>query len=240
MVLHTFGRDLKFNPHIHMLITCGGLSLDYSRWINNSYIPHEPLKDIWRYKVISFIRKSVKKDLLTLPSRISCNLNRFLNDLYSKIWYVNIGKKLPNAAFTIMYIGRYTKRPVIAESRIVEYDGKFVLFSYEDHITSETLYVRLTVEEFIARLIRHIPGKGFRQIRHAGIFATRVRSKLIPAVKNMLANMRKSANIFISNLRNYITEIPRCIKCDCEMILIGISHNGEYSHISEAYTSHPP
>lgn len=240
MVLHTFGRDLKFNPHIHMLLTCGGLSLDYSRWINNFFIPYQGLKSIWRYNVISFIRSSVKKKLLILPQSISLNLNAFLDSLYSKVWYVNLGKKLPNARFTIIYIGRYTKRPVIAESRILEYDGKFVLFSYEDQISSKTFCVRLSVEEFIARLIRHIPDKGFRQIRYAGIFATRIRSKLIPAVNNMLENMRKSVNIFIGNLRNYFLETPCCPSCGCEMVLIGISHNGKYIHISETYTFHPP
>ena len=240
MVLHTFGRDLKFNPHIHMLVTCGGLSLDYSRWINNFFIPHQALKPIWRYNVISFIRNSAKKQQLILPAAVKLNLNGFLDILYSKIWYVNLGKKLPNARFTIIYIGRYTKRPVIAESRILEYDGKFVLFFYEDQISSKTFYVRLTVDEFIARLIRHIPDKSFRQIRYAGIFATRVRSKLIPAVNNMLENLRKSVNIFIGNLQSYSLETPRCPGCGCEMILIGVSHNGKYIHISEAYASHPP
>lgn len=240
MVLHTFGRDLKFNPHIHILLTCGGLSCDYSRWLNNFFIPHQALKPIWRYQVVSFIRKSIKKRLLVLPASVQCNPNGFLNNLYSKTWYVSLGRKLPNARFTITYIGRYTKRPVIAESRILGYDGKLVLFCYKDQITSKTFYVRLTVEDFIARLIRHIPDKGFRQIRYAGIFATRVRSKLIPTVNNMLENMRKSVNIFIGNLRNYLLETPCCPKCGCEMVLIGISHNGKYFHVYEAYASHPP
>jgi len=223
-----------------MLVTCGGLSLDRSSWIDNFFIPHQALKPIWRYNVVSFIRGAAKKNLLILPGSVKLNLNAFLNDLYSKVWYVNLGRKLPNAKFTLTYIGRYTKRPVIAESRILEYDGKFVLFSYEDQISSKTLYVRLTVEDFIARLIRHIPDKGFRQIRYAGIFAARVRSKLIPAVNNILENIRKSVNIFMGNLRNYLAQIPRCPSCDREMILIGISHNGEYFQISEAYASHPP
>ncbi|MEK9149472.1 MAG: IS91 family transposase [Candidatus Desantisbacteria bacterium] len=240
MVLHTFGRDLKFNPHIHMIVTCGGLSLDYSRWINNFFIPHQALKPIWRYKVISFIKNSAKKQQLILPAAVKLNLNGFLDILYSKIWYVNLGKQLPNARFTIIYIGRYTKRPVIAESRILEYDGKFILFCYDDQKSSETLYVRLTVDEFISRLIQHIPDKGFRQIRYAGIFAARVRSKLIPVINNMLENMRKSVNMFIGNLRNYLTETPRCPSCGEEMVLIGISHNGKYVQISQAYTSHPP
>lgn len=240
MVIHTFGRDLKFNPHIHMLLTCGGLSLDRDRWVENFFIPHQALKPMWRYNVVSFIRNSAKKQQLILPAAVKFNLNALLDTLYSKIWYVSLGRKLPNAKFTLIYIGRYTKRPVIAESRILEYDGESVLFSYEDQISSKTLYVRLTVEDFIARLIRHIPDKGFRQIRYAGIFAARVRSKLIPAVNNILENIRKSVNIFIGNLRNYLTQTPRCLSCGCEMILIGISHNGKYLQISEAYASHPP
>lgn len=237
MILHTFGRDLKFNPHIHMLITCGGLSLDYSTWINNSFIPHQNLKSVWRYNIISFIRKSAKKGLLVLPHDIQSNLNPFLNNLYSKIWYVNIGIKLSDARFTITYIGRYTKRPVIAESRILEYDGKFITFSYEDQLSSETCYVRLTVEDFIARLIRHIPDKGFRQIHYAGVFGPRVRSKLIPTIKNLVENIKKSANIYIC--KNFL-KVPHCPKCGCEMMLIGIFHNGRYVYTDEVYNYRPP
>lgn len=233
MVLHTFGRDLKFNPHIHMLITCGGLSLDHSKWKNNFYIPHQSLKKIWRYNVISFIRKSAKKQQLIFPNHI--NLNRFLNNLYSKTWYVNLGRTLPNANFTITYIGRYAKRPVIAESRILYYDGVYIIFYFEDQATQETLNVQLTVEQFIARLIQHIPDKSFRQIRYAGIFSTRVRSKLIPVVNNLLENMKKSANISIGNIRDYFTETPRCPKCNCKMVLIGVAHNGKYFYIYETY-----
>ena len=177
--------------------------------------------------------------MLKLPLAVGPNVNRFLGNLYALTWYVNLGKKLSDARFTITYIGRYTKRPVIAESRILEYDRKSVVFSYEDQVTSKTFYVRLSVEEFVVRIIQHIPDKGFRQIRYGGIFASRVRSNLIPIVNNILANMRKSVNMFIGNLQNYL-EIPSCPACGCEMTLIGISHQGKYVQISETYTSHPP
>lgn len=241
MILHTFGRDLKFNPHIHMLITCGGLSLDYSSWMNNFFIPHKTLKSTWRYNVVSFLRKSIRNNILVLPSPVKLKPDTFINNLYSKIWYVSLGRKLPDAGFTITYIGRYTKRPVIAESRILSYDGKFVVFSYDDQITAKTYHVELTVEDFIARLILHIPDKGFRQIRYAGIFAARVRSKLMPAVNNLIEQMKKSANMFISNLRDYLfTKSPCCPRCGSEMILVGISYNGKYIHLSEAYLANPP
>jgi len=241
LILHTFGRDLKFNPHIHILITCGGLSLNYDKWIKHFFIPEKALKPIWKYNIISFIRNSYKNNTLILPAHIKPIFNTFLNDLYSKIWYINFGRKLDDSSFTIIYIGRYTKRPCIAESRIISYDGSFVTFYYEDRLSSQTLYVKLPVDEFISRLIQHIPDKGFRLIRYAGIFSARTRSKLIPIINNLIENMKKSVNIFISNLKNYLfTQTPRCPKCGCEMILIGISHNGKYIHLSEAYLSHPP
>ncbi|MBU1148062.1 MAG: transposase, partial [Candidatus Omnitrophica bacterium] len=194
MILHTFGRDLKFNPHIHMLITCGGLCLNHNKWLNNFFIPEKALKPIWKDNVISFIRKSYKNNSLILPAHIKPILGSILNNLYSKIWYVNFGRKLDNASFAIIYIGRYTKRPVIAESRILSYDGEFVIFSYDDQISSQTIYSKLPVDEFIARLIRHIPDKGFRQIRYAGIFALRVRSKLLPTVNNLVEHMDSTDN----------------------------------------------
>ncbi|MCK5014339.1 MAG: transposase [Candidatus Omnitrophica bacterium] len=61
MVLHTFGRDLKFNPHIHTLITRGGLSIDKSKWISCSFIPHQALKSIWHYQIINTLRTLSKK-----------------------------------------------------------------------------------------------------------------------------------------------------------------------------------
>jgi len=180
MVLHTFGADLKFNPHIHVLITCGGLSLDNSKWISNFHFPHLALKSIWRYQIINSLRTLFKKHSLSLPDKEIfsdyTSFNNFLNALYQKTWFVHLGKSLSDASFTVRYIGRYTKRPVIAESRITSYDGQYVQFYFKDKATNQTFYPKLTVEEFIAHLIRHIPDKYFRQIRYAGIFASRVKS----------------------------------------------------------------
>ncbi len=241
MILHTFGRDLKFNPHIHMLVTCGGLSLNCDKWVNSFFIPEKALKPIWKHNFICFIRKSYKDNSLILPAHIKPVFNSILNNAYSKIWYVNFGRKLDNASFTIIYIGRYTKRPVIAESRILSYDGKFVTFSYDDQISSQTIYAKLPVDEFITRLIRHIPDKGFRQIRYAGAFSARLRSKLIPLINNLLVYAKKYANMFIANLQNYLfNQPPLCPNCGSQMILVGISYHGKYLHISEAYLPNPP
>jgi len=94
-----------------------------------------------------------------------------------------MGERLANARFTVRYIGRYTKRPVLAETRIKKYDGQSVTFEYHDKATNMHKLVTMPAEEFIARLARHIPDKHFRQIRYYGLYANRGK-------KNELAKSR--------------------------------------------------
>jgi hypothetical protein len=97
-----------------------------------------------------------------------------LNKLWSVTWYAYIGTSLVDPRFSVQYIGRYTKRAVMAEYRITYYDGKIVRFSYKDYAEGgKTSYMTLKVHTFIGRLIRHIPDKHFPMIRYAGLFSNR-------------------------------------------------------------------
>ena len=178
VVLHTFGADLKFHPHIHILVTAGGLSLDKTRWISDRrkyLLPEHGLKKRWKYRILSAIRELLKEQKLNIPLMeaysTDSKIRKLLNNLWGKIWYVFIGKRLSDASYTIHYIGRYTKRPVISETRIYKYDGETVTFLYKDTNTGEKIHLTLTVDEFIKRLIQHIPDKHFRQVRYYGLFA---------------------------------------------------------------------
>ena len=133
-VLHTFGADLKYNPHIHILVTAGGLYLDKIRWITDRrkyLLPEYGLKKRWKYRIISTIRQMLKEQKLNIPllSAYSTDskIRKILNELWGKIWYVYIGKRLSNASYTIHYIGRYTKRPVISETRYTNTMAKQLL-----------------------------------------------------------------------------------------------------------------
>jgi len=193
-VLHTFGADLKYHPHIHLLVTAGGLSLDKLRWITDRrkfLLPEYGLKKRWRYRIISTVRKLLKEQLLNIPLieaySTDSKIRGLLNKLYGKIWYVFIGKRLDDASFTIHYIGRYTKRPVISETRIFKYDGNTVSFLYKDTGTGKKTHLTLTVEDFIKRLIQHIPDKHFRQIRYYGIFAPKSQATGLDIARELVA-----------------------------------------------------
>lgn len=97
-----------------------------------------------------------------------------------------MGIRLSNARFTTQYIGRYTKRPVLAQSRIKDYTGGCVTFEYEDKTEGVHKLTQMTVEEFIARLIVHIHDKHFRQIRHSGMYATRTRKANLAMARGLL------------------------------------------------------
>lgn len=191
-VLHTFGKDLVFNPHIHIIVSCGGLSLNHSKWIPISFFPEKVLKARWKYNVISFIRASFKNKSLLLAEPVKLlssypAFNSFLNMLYQNyIWYVYIGRILSSLFFTVQYVGRYTKRPVIAETRISSFDNNSVSFWFDDRNLHKKVFVTLPTEEFIKRIIRHIPDKYFKQVRYFGIFANRVRTNLCNVVLSLL------------------------------------------------------
>ncbi len=125
-VLHTFGSDIKFNPHFHVLITAGGLRLDKKRWKHapeDYLMPEKGLKKRWKYNVIKGLIDANIENKLEMPLLKKTNEYLNLRGVISKIsklcWYVFIGSRLAEAGLSIRYIGRYTKRPVIAETRIL-------------------------------------------------------------------------------------------------------------------------
>lgn len=193
-VIHTFGRDEKFTPHIHLLITCGGLDSTRSRFItvSNGYLPHEFLRKHFQEHFLDNIKELWKNQLIeNVPlSRNFMFTALYQNDIIQvvlgKIWFVWVGKKIKDAFNAVSYVARYTKRPPIAEGNILAYDGEMVTFTFVDHKTQKPECLNLTAEDFIKLLIRHIPDNNFRVVRYYGFLANRVRGELLPKVFTLL------------------------------------------------------
>jgi hypothetical protein len=192
-VIHTFGSDLKFHPHVHVIVTAGGLSLDGTRWeaLRGGYLmPEAGLKKRWRYQVTTRVGAALRAGEITMPTQRSGERLPWgvvLAAVLRLVWYVMIGTALKEIGFAVSYIGRYTRRPVIAEARILRFDEKWDVFRYKDYAAGGRQAVKkLPVFEFIGRLIRHIPDKHFRMVRHYGLFATRVRGERLPQARALL------------------------------------------------------
>lgn len=264
-VLHTFGSDLRFHPHVHLIVTGGGLSLDGQRWIATDprfLMPHMGLKKRWRYQVIRLFREAHKEGRLRFFGKSSFLVafplfNAMLRKLYKIVWYAHIGASLLDPRFTVRYIGRYTKRAVLAEYRITHYDGKVVRFAFKDYAQGgKTSYKTLPVEAFIGRLVRHIPDKGFHMVRHAGLFCKRWKARYLPMARRTMGHEeagstcdsdqadRTSLLPWRDRQMSFCGEDPLCCpRCSKPMVFVGAffgAHEGIQALFDRAGLSHAP
>jgi len=216
-VLHTFGRDLKFHPHIHMLVSAGGLDVKTrSRWIDCSYVPAGLLKAEWKVKLLY---RLYGEGLIS---------HRLKHALYRMQWYLHIAASLMQPVVTTNYIGRYTKRPPLAEARIERYDGKTVTFRFSDwYLDQATSYRTVTSEEFITLLIQHIPPPHARLICHYGLLHNRVRGKYRPVLKELFGTIQVVRPVADWRTRQQAyrgIDPLRCPVCQKEMVPVEVGY----------------
>ncbi len=168
-IVHTFGRDLKFHPHVHILMTEGGLRSD-KEWEDIPFLPYDLLRKKWQYYLLTEIKKRLPK---TRANAV------FIDEMFKgneKGFYVNGSSKMTSSRYAARYIGRYVARPALAEYKITKYNGEEIEFWYESHETGNREYKRLRANEFIKALIDHIPPKGFKMVRHYGLYSRRTKA----------------------------------------------------------------
>ena len=163
-ILHTFGRSLIFNPHIHMILMDGGISNKCKEFIKIDFFSYP-----------SFRKRFMKVLLDMLEDDIGKNeFRKIKNEMYLKhkdgFYVFAPPSKFKSYTDLIKYVCRYVTRPVMAESRIIDYDGEFVTFWYQRHNDNLIIIEKIHAYEFISRLIIHIPDHNFKQIRFYGAY----------------------------------------------------------------------
>ncbi len=187
-VLHTWSQTLMDHPHLHCIVTGGGLSLDGERWIRckgKFFIPVKVLSRVFRGKFLAYLKELREKGTLSFPGNIAPlkEHNAFkslLSSLYGQEWVVYCKPPFHNVERVIDYLGRYTHRVAISNNRLVKLEGDRVTFRYRDRQDNDTIkLMTLEASEFIRRYLLHILPDGFVKIRHYGILSSRNRkSKL--------------------------------------------------------------
>ncbi|MDY5252548.1 MAG: transposase [Erysipelotrichaceae bacterium] len=197
MSLHTFGRSLCWNPHIHCLLTEGGMDQD-GKYKKITYICYESLRK-------SFMKVLLDKMKDYFVSHAPNELDGFkllVNQLYKKDkngFYVNAPKMKNQKGkdATVNYIIRYCGRPAMAQSRITAYDNDnaMVDYYYEDHATQEYVEVHEDVITFIKKLVQHIPEEQFKMVRYYGLYATCERSRHKTKIKKLIKRLANRAQL---------------------------------------------
>jgi hypothetical protein len=187
-LLHTWSQTLMDHPHLHCIVTAGGLSPDGKQWVpcnEDFFLPVKVVSRLFRGKFLAYLKKAYEKNRISFPGKISHlkeenTLKALLNTLYGQEWNVYCKPAFLNAESLMEYLGRYTHRVAISNDRLVKMQGDQVTFKYRDRNDNDQIkLMTLGVSEFIRRFLLHILPDGFVKIRHYGILSTRNRkSKL--------------------------------------------------------------
>ena len=166
-VLHTWGRNLTFHPHLHYLVPGGGLAPDGQSWRpsrHNILVHVKPLSKLFRAKFRAALKKSGLFDLVPAEA-------------WTKSWVVH-SKPVGNGEAALKYLAPYVFRVAISNNRILKVENDQVTFRYKDTTTGKTRYCTLTAEEFIRRFLQHVLPKGYVKVRYYGLFAPGQRTRL--------------------------------------------------------------
>ncbi len=181
-LLHTWGRDLRYHPHVHFLVPGGGLSSDGKKWLpsRRGFLVHvKPLSKLFRAK----FRAALQKTAL---------FNQVAYQVWQKDWVVH-SQAVGNGQAALKYLAPYVFRVAISNKRIVEVaDGK-VSFRYTPSGSKKSKLSTLAAEAFIHRFLQHVLPKGFVKVRYYGLFAPGQRQRLKQAKALLEAQMSSEA-----------------------------------------------
>lgn len=182
IVLQTFGRSSHYNPHLHILLTAGGLT-SRGKWKAVSFIPYDLMHKKWQYHLLNMLRDNVSHP----------DVENDIDQAWKKyprgfVAYLQPGDVPPGGQGLARYLAKYVVSPPISVRRIERYDGQTVRYWYHDHQTHAIQHETLPVLRFIGRMVQHILPKGFQRIRYYGLHS----NVQYEPVRNRLDNLLPS------------------------------------------------
>ena len=184
MVLHTWGQNLSFHPHVHCIVPGGGLSPSGVSFIKSGkkfFIPVKVLSKVFKGKFMDLLIKAYHEGRLDFKGDCEEFLNEacfmmFKDSLYKKNWVVYCKKPFKQTHHIIQYLGNYTHRVAIYNNRLISMDEYSITFRYKDYRDKNRQKIMtLDAMEFIRRFLMHVLPSGFQKIRHYGILSNRNR-----------------------------------------------------------------
>lgn len=159
-VLHTWGRQLQWHPHIHYIVPGGGLRPDGQKWRRcrapDYFLPQAALAAAWRHAMEGALRAAAPDLHATIPD--AC---------WRQAWIVDV-QPAGTGAPVVKYLARYVQRSAISDQRIVRADEHEVVFTYRDSATGQPQVCQLTAEQFLRRYLQHVPVPGQHRVRYFG------------------------------------------------------------------------
>ncbi len=232
LITQTAGRRSTWNPHLHLLVTEGGLD-KHNRWHKFYYFDYRILRNKWRYTLLT----SLKKALIHNPEALK-TIDEVFQKTSSFGFIARAKKEKVRKTDIIGYLIKYVASPPIALYRITGYDTQNVQYWYREHPTDRQVYTKVSAYEFIARLIQHIPAKGLKLIRHYGLYARCKFKKVKEIIDNIFRFTKEVCQEFFSFFKskqssNYRDRLKdsfgidpfKCPNCGQRLILYEVWHS---------------
>ena len=193
-VLHTWGSEMNYHPHIHVILLGGGLT-PKNQWRDKGeefFLPIKVMSKLFRGKYMAELKSLYETKKLQFHGSSEKYHNHYafkelLNICYEKDWVPHCKKTFNGAQSVINYLGKYTHRIAISNHRIIRIDEDTVTYYVKDY-REEGKWKELTISgiEFIRRFLMHVPPRRFVRIRHYGLLCTRSKTRHLTLCRNLL------------------------------------------------------
>jgi hypothetical protein len=187
LMLHTWNQLFEHHPHVHMIATGGGLSLDRQRWISsrpNFFLPVLKLSEVFRGKLLEAFELALKEGRLRTKEAVGRLL---LRRAAAQDFVVYSKAPMAGPEQVLRYLGRYTHRIAIGNERIVAHEKGEVTFSYKDRKHGgRRKHETLPGAEFTRRFLLHVVPRRFVRVRHFGLLANGVKARRLARARSLL------------------------------------------------------
>ncbi len=227
MSLHTWGRNLSHHPHLHCLVTAGGLDSQQQWKSSRAHVPiySAPLKRLFRGRFLGLLGQLLTHRRLLLPEQMDATYWRsIIRQLYRKDFNVQVGDVYEHGNGVALYLARYVKGGPLPKDRPLLMDGSTVRFQYTDHRDHCVKWMSLHAHQFIDRILWHAPPRGQHLTRHAGLYSTPYRAEHDAALAQLMqqrgaAQLRRQAALPPrTNAPSEAPEAPQCPTCRLSLL----------------------
>lgn len=227
-ILHTWGQNLLLHPHVHCVVTGGGLSPDGNSWIScrpGFFLSVHVLSRLFRHLFVQTLAKAFQEGQLCFHGKLEAlgqprQFQQLLNTLRAMEWVVYAKPPFGGPERVLDYLGRYTHSVAIPNNRLLSLDQEHVRFRYKNyraHHSQRQRTMTLAAGEFIRRFLLHTIPPGFQRIRHYGLLASRNKRTTLNHCRQLLgvahSDLLPTRNDIAGSLPELVQQLLRCPVC---------------------------
>lgn len=180
-VLHTYGEQKEYHPHVHMIVSWGGINKKSGELtgIKEKFVKYGFLQKKFRCKFEDELVGYFDKDNLQHNFKDKEEFLRYLKQINRQDWVLHLEPPMDTPSEVVRYVGRYSKRACLSEYKITAMEGEYISFRYKDYRDRDenkkpkekelTLHYR----DFFPRLLQHVPPAYFRTVRYYGLYSNK-------------------------------------------------------------------